>query len=218
MLRRYCLYGGIRRPLTQPHPSEQFGRGPTMTLSAAPPPPNRHPPFVDDIRGWDEFFSNSPRLTPLDRCYFGSFILVPPKSHEQKQPSLASTPEIFLPCARSPPFLASSGETLGTSLVFPTTTTNLHGRNVEASQPDHHQRNDARGERYIPLPATKEPPHTRGAGASYRTQSFAESRSKKGKRRRRGGSSPPRGRTATPISWPSAPITTNGQPPVSLSR
>ncbi len=81
MLRRYDFYGGIRRPLTQQHPSKQFGQGPTMTLSAALPPPNRHPPFVDNIRGWDEFFLNSPRFTPSDRRDFGFDIFVPPKSH-----------------------------------------------------------------------------------------------------------------------------------------
>jgi hypothetical protein len=161
MLRRYNFYGGIRRPLTQPHPSKRFGRGPTMTLSAAPPPPNRHPPFVGNIRGWDEFFLNSPRLTPSDRHNFGSDILVPPKSHGQKQPILVSTPEILFFCKSSPYYAASNRKTLETSLVFPTTTTNLPiNGNVKATQPKHHQRNDDRGERFMLPPAMKEPPHT----------------------------------------------------------
>ncbi len=70
MLRRYCLYGGIHRPLTQPHPSKRFGRGPTMTLSTAPQPPNRHSPFVDDIRGWDEFFFELPSLNSFRSTLF----------------------------------------------------------------------------------------------------------------------------------------------------
>ncbi len=161
MLQQYDFYGGIRRPLTQPHPSKRFGRGPTMTLSAAPPPPYRHPPFVNNIRGWDDFFLNSPCLTPSDRRNFGSDILFPPKSHGQKQLILASTPEILFFCESSTYFGASSTKTLETSLVFPTRTTNLHiNGNVEATQPKHHQCNDDCGERFIPPPALKESPHT----------------------------------------------------------
>jgi len=134
-----------------------------MTLSAAPPPPNRHPPFVDDIRGWDEFFLNSPRFTPLNRRDFGFDISVPPKSHEQKQPFLAPTPEIFFSCARSPPFLASSRETLETSLVFPTTTTNLRGiRNEEETEPEDHQRCQDRREEVLPTSPPKKPQNQRG--------------------------------------------------------
>ncbi len=161
MLRRYDFYGGIRRPLTQPYPSKRFGQQATMTLSAAPSPSYRHPPFVDNIRGWDEFFLNSPCSTPSDRRNVGSDFLVPPKSHGQKQPILASTPEIFCFCKSSPCFVASSRKTLETLLFYATRTTNLHiNGNVEATQPNNHQRNDDRGERVIPPPAPKEPPYT----------------------------------------------------------
>jgi hypothetical protein len=148
-----------------------------MTLSAAPPPPNRHPPFVDDIRGWDEFFLNSPRLTPSDRRNFGSDILVPPKSHGQKQPILASTPEILFFCESSPYFVASSRKTLETSLVFPTTTTNLSINNdEEETKPKDHQRNKERGKEILPPPAPKEPQNKRGAVAGDQARLLAERR------------------------------------------
>ena len=95
MLQRYDFYGGIRRPPTPPYPSKQFGQCATMALSAAPTPLYRPPSFVDNIRGLDKFFLNSPRSTPSDQRNFGSDFLVPPKSHGQKQPTLASTPDIF---------------------------------------------------------------------------------------------------------------------------
>ena len=163
---------------------------------------------------------NSPRLTPSDRRNFGSDILVPPKSHGQKQPILASTPEILFFCESSPYFVASSRKTLETSLVFPTRTTNLHiNGNVEATQPKNHQRNDDRGERVIPPPAPKEPPYTRGAGASDRARLLAESRSKTCKQRRRGDESVLlRGRTATSVMWPPAIVITNGHPRGILSK
>ncbi len=158
---------------------------------------------------------NSPRLTRSDRRNFGSDFLVPPKSHGQKQPILASIPEILFFCKSSPCFVASSRNTLETSLFYATRTTNLHiNGNVEATQPKHHQRNDDRGERVIPPPAPKEPPYTRGAGASDRARFLPESRSKKSRKQRRRGheSLLLRGRTSTPITWPLAPITTNGHP------
>jgi hypothetical protein len=58
MLRGYDFYGGIRRLLTQPYPSKRFGQRATMTLHAAPSPSYHPPPFVDDIRGWGNFFLN----------------------------------------------------------------------------------------------------------------------------------------------------------------
>jgi hypothetical protein len=160
MLQRYDFYGGIRRPLTQPYPSKQFRQCATMTLSPAPSPSYCHPPFVDNIRGWDEFFLNSPCLTPLDRRNFGSDFLVPPKSHGQKQPTLASTPEIFLFCESSPCILFSSWKTVETSLFHATRTTNFHINGNKTTQPIYHQRNDDHGERVIPPPAPKEPPYT----------------------------------------------------------
>ena len=119
MLRRYDFYGGIRRPPTPPYPSMRFGQYATMAISPTPTPCYRPPPFVDNIRGWDDFFLNSPRWTPSDRCDFGSDFLVPPESHRQNQPALASTPKIFFFCESLPSFLASSRETLETSLFIP---------------------------------------------------------------------------------------------------
>ena len=176
MLRRYNFYGGIRRPPTPPYPSKRFGQCATMALSAAPTPSYRRPPFVDDIRGWDDFFLNSPCSTPSDRGNFGSDFLVPSKSHGQKQPTLASTPEIFFFCKSSPCFLASSRKTLETSLFYATCTTNFHINGNEASQFVPDQRNGDHGERDIPPPAPTEPPYTRGAGASSRARLLAESR------------------------------------------
>ena len=95
MLQWYDFYGGICRLPTPPYPSKQFGQCATMALSAAPTPLYRPPSFVDNIRGLDKFFLNSPRSTPSDQRNFGSDFLVPPKSHGQKQPTLASTPDIF---------------------------------------------------------------------------------------------------------------------------
>jgi hypothetical protein len=175
MLQRYDFYRGIRRRLTQPYPRKRFGQCATMTLSAAPSPSYRHPPFVDNIRGWDEFFLNSPRSTPSDQCNFGSDFLVPPKSHGQKQPTLAFTPEIFHFCKSSPCILASSRKTLETSLFYAKCTTNFHINGNETTQPIYHQRNDDRRERVIPPPAPKEPPYTQGAGASDWARLLAES-------------------------------------------
>jgi len=147
-----------------------------MTLSDAPSPLYRHPPFVDDIRGWDDFFLNSPRSSPSDQRSFGSNFLVPPKSHGQKQPTLASTPEIFLFCKSSPCLLASSRNTLETSLFYATGTTNFHINGNEETQLVPDQRNDVREERDIPPPALTEPLYTQGAGASDRARLLAESR------------------------------------------
>jgi hypothetical protein len=112
MLQRYDFYGGIRRPPTPLYPSKRFGQLATMALSATLTPSYCRPPFVGDIRGWDEFFLNSPCSTPSNQHNFGSDFLIPPKSHGQKQPTLASTPEIFVFCESSPCFLASSRKTL----------------------------------------------------------------------------------------------------------
>jgi hypothetical protein len=179
MLRRYNFYGGICRPPTPPYPSKRFGQCATMTLSAAPSPSYRHLSFVNDIREWDDFFLNSPRSTLSDQRNFGSDVLVHPKSHGQKQPTQASTPEISFFCKSSPCLLASSRKTLETSLFYATRTTNFHINGNEMTQPIPDQRNNDRGERYIPPPAPKEPPYTQGAGASNRGRLLAESRSKK---------------------------------------
>jgi hypothetical protein len=176
MLQQYNFYGGIRRPPTPPYPSKRFRQCATMAISAAPTPWYRPPPFINDIRGWDNFFLNSPRSTPSDRRNFGSDFLVPPKSHGQKQPTLASTPEIFFFCKNSPCLLASSRKTLETSLFYATGTTNFHINGNEATQLIPDQRNDDRGERDIPPPAPTEPPYTQGTGASDRARLLAESR------------------------------------------
>ena len=155
MLRWYDLYGGICRPPTLPYWSKQFRQCATMTLSAAPSPLYRHPPCIYDIRGWDDFFLNSPRSTPSDRRNFGSDFLVPPKSHGQKQSSLASTPEISFFCKSSPCLLASSRKTPETSLFHATCTTTFHINGNEMTQPIPDQRNDDHGERDIPPPAQR---------------------------------------------------------------
>ena len=122
---------------------------------------------------------NSPHSTPSDQQDFGSDFLVPPKSHGQNQPTLASTLEIFFFYKSSPSFFASSRETLETSLFYPPRTTNFHINGNEATQFALDQRNNDRGERDIPPPASTEPPYTQGAGASDRARSLVESCSKK---------------------------------------
>ncbi len=174
MLRWYDFYGGIRRLPTLPYPSKQFRQCATMTLSAAPSPLYHHPLFVDNIRGWVDFFLNSPCSTPSNQRNFGSDFLVPPKSHGQKQPTLASTPEISFFCKSSPCLLASSRKTLETSLFYATRTTYFHINGNETTQPIPDQRNDDQGERDIPPPAPKEPPYTQGTGASDRARLLAE--------------------------------------------
>ena len=134
MLQRYDFYRGIRGPPTPPYPSKRFGQCATMALSTAPTPWYCPPPFIDNIRGRDELFLNSPCLTPSDRRDFGSDFLVPPKSHGQNQPTLASTPEISFFCESSPSFLASSRKTLETSLFYPPRITNFHINGNEATQ------------------------------------------------------------------------------------
>jgi hypothetical protein len=147
-----------------------------MALSAKPSSLYRLPPFVNNTRELDDFFLNSPCSTPSDRHNFGSDFLVPPKSHGQKQPTLASTPNIFFFCESSPCLLASSRKTLETSLFYATRTTNFHINGNEATQLVPDQRNNNHGERDIPPPAPTEPPYTRGAGASSRARLLAESR------------------------------------------
>jgi hypothetical protein len=198
-----------------------------MTLSPAPSPSYRHPPFVNDIRGWDDFFLNSPRSTPSDRRNFGSDFLVPPKFHGQKQPTLASTPKIFLFCKSSPCILASSRKTLETSLFYATHTTNFHINGNEMTQPIYHQRKDNRGERVIPPPAPMEPPYTQGAGASDRTRLLAESGSKnctnKGgegtslRHRKEGWRHPSRGRRCPLLQTDTRGVSHRSNPPVRRS-
>jgi hypothetical protein len=60
MSRRYNGYGGICRSFTGLDSSKQFKLHATMTLPAALTPWYRPPPFIDDIRWWDDFFLKFP--------------------------------------------------------------------------------------------------------------------------------------------------------------
>ena len=149
-----------------------------MALSAAPTPWYHPPPFVDNIRGWEDFFLNSPQSSPSDQLDFNFDFVVPPKSHGQNYPTLVSTPGIFFFCASSPSFLVSSRTTLKT-VFFPTRTTNFHIIGNDATQPEPYQQSNHRGERKIPSPAPKEPPTDQGAGANDQGRLLAESRTQK---------------------------------------
>jgi hypothetical protein len=95
MLRRYTFYGGIRRSLTRFDPTKQFGPRATMALSAMPIPWYPPPPFVNDIRWWDDFFLNFPRPLASDKPNSVPDKLAPLKTHGQSHLTLGSTPKIF---------------------------------------------------------------------------------------------------------------------------
>jgi hypothetical protein len=143
---------------TPQHPSKQIRQWVTMALSAALTHWYCHPPFVDNIRGWDKFFMNSPCSFPSNGCSFDFNFLVPPKFHGQNYLTLASTPGIIFHCTSSPSFLASSRKTLKTSLFYPPCTTNFHINGKEVTQFELNQRNNDCGERNLPPPASKERP------------------------------------------------------------
>jgi hypothetical protein len=179
MLRRYVFYGGICRPPTPPFPSKRFGPRATMALSATPPPWYHPPPFADDIRGWDEFYLNSPRPSPSNQLEPNLNFVLHPNSHGQNYPTLAFTPEIFSHRASLPSLSASSRKTLKTSLFLHPRTINSPELLNEATQSAHNQQNNHHGERSLPSPAPTEPPDNQGAGASNQGRLLAESHSKK---------------------------------------
>jgi hypothetical protein len=175
MLRRYVFYGGIRRPPTPPFPSKRFGPRATMALSAAPPPWYRPPPFANNIRGWEEFYLNSPRPSPSDRLEPDLDFVLHPNSHGQNYPTLAFTPKIFSHRTGSPSLSASSRKTLKTSLFLHPRTINSPELLNEATQSAHNQQNNHHGERRLPSPAPMEPSDNQGAGASNQGRLLAES-------------------------------------------
>jgi hypothetical protein len=116
MLRRYTFYGGIRRSSTHLDPSKQFGPNATMALSATPTPWYHPPPFVNDIRWWDDFFLKSPRPPPPDKLDFDLNYLVPLKTHGHSHSTLRSTPKFFFGHMHVlDVFSTSSNETLKSS-------------------------------------------------------------------------------------------------------
>ena len=150
-----------------------------MALSATPTPWYRPPPFVDNIRGWDKFYLNSPRPSPSARLALDLNFVVQPNSHGQNHPILAFTPEIFSHRTGSPSFFTSSRKTLKTSLFYyPRTTTSPKLLN-EATQSLLYQQNNHHRERSLPSPAPSEPPGNQGAGASNQGRLLAELRSQK---------------------------------------
>ena len=205
MLRRYVFYGGIFRPPTPPFPSKQFGPPrATMAFSAAPPPWCCLPPFADDIRGWDEFYLNSPHPSPADRLKPDLDFVLHPNSHGQNYPTLAFTPEIFSHRAGLPSWSASSRKTLKTSLFSHPRTINSPNFLDEPTQSAHNQQNNHHRKRSLPSPAPMEPLDNQGAGASNQGRLLAElhlqKRTSKGSegtrrgRREEGQQHPSRGR------------------------
>ena len=179
MLQRYDFYRGIRRPPTPPYPSKRFGPRATMVLSTAPTPWYRPPPFVDDIRGWDEFYVNSPHPSPSNQLELDLNFVVHPNSHGQNHPTLAFTPEIFSHRTGLPSLFASSRKTLKTSLCYHPRTINSPKLLNEVTQFAPYQQNNHHGERSLPSPAPTEPPGNQGAGASNQGRLLAVLRSQK---------------------------------------
>ena len=175
MLQRYDFYGGIRRPPTPPYPSKPLGPRATMALSVAPPPCYRPSPFVDDIRGWDEFYLNSPRPSPSNQLELNLNFDFHSNSHGQNYPILAFTPKIFSHRAGSPSLFASSRKTLKTSLFSHPRTINSPKFLNEATQSAPYQQNNHHRERSLPSPALTEPPDNQGSGASNQGRPLAES-------------------------------------------
>ncbi len=147
-----------------------------MALSAVPPPWYHPPPFADDIRGWDEFYLNSPPPSPSDRLEPDLDFVRHPNSHGQNYPTLAFTPEIFSHRAGSPSLSASSRKTLKTSLFLHPHTINSPKLLNEATQSAHNQQNNHHRERSLLSPAPMEPPDNQGVGASNQGRLLAESR------------------------------------------
>ena len=146
-----------------------------MALSAAPQTWYRPPPFADDIRGWDEFYLNSPRPSSSNRLKPDLDFVLHPNSHGQNYPTLAFTPEIFSHRAGSPSLSASSRKTLKTSLGPHPHTLNPPKPLDEATQSAHNQQNNHHRERSLPSPALTEPPDNQGSGASNQGRPLAES-------------------------------------------
>ena len=174
MLCRYNFYGGIRRPPTPLYASKRFGPSVTMALSAASTPWYCPPPSVNNIRGWDEFFLNSPQSSPFDRLDFNLNFVVPSNSHGQNHPTLGFTPEILFHRAGLPSLLASSRKTLKTSIFYHPCTTFSHKLLNEVTQPEPYQQSNHRKERKIPSPALKEPPVDQDAGVNNQGRLLAE--------------------------------------------
>jgi hypothetical protein len=137
-----------------------------MALSAVPTPWYCPPPFVDDIRGWDEFYLNSPHPSPSDQIELDLNFIIHPNPHGQNHPTLVFTPEIFSHRAGLPSLSASSRKTLKMSLFSHPRTINSPKLLNEATQSTHYHR--------LPSPAPTEPPDNQGAGANNQGRSLAQ--------------------------------------------
>ncbi len=91
----YTFYGGIRRTLTCFDSSKQFGPQAIMASSATPTPWYCPPPFVDNIRWWDDFFLKFSRPPPPDKPDTNPGHSFPLQNHGHVLLALGSTPNIF---------------------------------------------------------------------------------------------------------------------------
>ena len=144
MLRRYTLYGGIRRLLTRFDPSKQFGPHATMALSAVPTP-WYHPLLLSTILdGGMIFFLKLPRPSTPDKLDVDPHHLAPLKTHGSESSPLVSTSEIFFGCGDilgvSP---TSNNKTLKSSLFFHPHSTDFH--HFHLSNEDHDKQNSDNG-------------------------------------------------------------------------
>jgi hypothetical protein len=127
MLCWYNFYGGICRLPTRLDPSKQFGPHATMALSAVLTPWYCPPPFVNNIRWWDNFFLKFPRPPTPNKTDIDPNHLVPLKTHHPEYSTLVSTFEIFFGCAQVlGVFPASSNKTLKLSPFLHPHSTDFH--------------------------------------------------------------------------------------------
>jgi hypothetical protein len=74
-----------------------------------PTPWYRPPPFVNNIRGWDGIYLNSPGPSPSNQLDLDLDFVAHPNSHDPNHLTLVFSPEIVSHRAGSPSFLLQVG-------------------------------------------------------------------------------------------------------------
>jgi hypothetical protein len=166
-----------------------------MALSATPTPWYRPPPFVNNIRWWNDFFLNFPHPLVSDKLNDFPDELAPLKTHGQAHSTLGSIPKIFFGLAH---VLGISSTSSSEALKLPASL-HLHSTNFnyyclanEDPKQTAYKQDKNCGERGVPPHAKEERScHWAGGGAHCekpydRTQGHSNSR--KQTRRGRGRS------------------------------
>jgi hypothetical protein len=182
MLRWYTFYGGIRRLLTQLDPSKQFGPHATMALSATPTPWYWPPPFVDNVRWWDDLFLKFLRPPTPDKQDVDPYQLVPLKTNRPTYSTLVTISEIFFGCTHVlGVFPAPSSQTIKLSPFFHPHSIYFHHFHLANEDPEHkaYKQNKNHREGSVLPPAPQEPLPQEATGQEDQERLHAKPREKR---------------------------------------